>query len=131
MPAITRLKPIISCKKALTLLASCLSACPLFTAHLLEFSKLSLPACSLPSLLGKEINRQPLANFYLLLNSNSEFSSFCNKTSFRVMCHVKLWHYGSLNFLYFMEVHCAVFFFIIAGFYCTGSAFGIIVTMKN
>lgn len=27
------------------------------------------------------------------------------------MCHVKLWHYGSLNFLYFMEVHCAFFFF--------------------
>lgn len=26
------------------------------------------------------------------------------------MCHVKLWHYGSLNFLYFMEVHCAFFF---------------------
>lgn len=47
------------------------------------------------------------------------------------MClNLKLWHYGSLNFLYFMEVHCAFFFFI-AGFYCTGSAFGIIVTMKN
>lgn len=27
------------------------------------------------------------------------------------MClNLKLWHYGSLNFLYFMEVHCAFFF---------------------
>lgn len=48
------------------------------------------------------------------------------------MCHVKLWHYGSLNFLYFMEVHCAFFFFSsLQAASAAGSAFGIIVTMKN